>query len=52
MGLYVTSPTGAQPTGWPKTLSETIPEHDLAMDVDGAIIFVTADGDVKAYWGY
>ncbi len=38
-------------SSFPVTLSETIPRQDLAMDYDGAIIFVTSDGNVKAYWG-
>ena len=29
-----------------------IPAHDLAMDLDGAILFITSDGYVKAYWGF
>lgn len=42
--------TGALLQHWPKTLNETIPKHDLALDEEGALIFITADGDVKAYW--
>lgn len=42
--------TGALLQYWPKTLNETIPKHDLALDEEGALIFITADGDVKAYW--
>jgi len=49
--FWATTPSGTVPYGWPKTLSETIPQQDLAMDADLAVIFVTADGDIKAYWG-
>jgi len=49
--FWATTPSGNVPVGWPKTLSETIPQQDLAMDADLGVIFVTADGDIKAYWG-
>ncbi len=50
--FYAADPGGtAIISGFPKTLSETILRQDLAMDNDGAIVFVTTDGDIKAYWG-
>jgi len=49
--FWATPVSGNVPYGWPKTLGETIPQQDVAMDADLGVIFVTADGDIKAYWG-
>lgn len=49
--FYIADPTsGAALFGWPKTISTPI-KQDLAVDAEGALVYSTSGGVVKAYWG-
>jgi outer membrane protein assembly factor BamB len=43
--------SGAMAYTFPKSLNLTIARQDPSLDYDGAIVFVSNDGVVRAYWG-